>query len=130
MRHRLVICLALFAFSSVVTGAELDVPVTYDLKVPVEPGTGTVAVRGIIVVPVMRLPPGADQAGTVHIAIAYRGRMEIVPEWGTSDNQPRGMDDQINTRLVRLASCDFCPETRIPLDSNILLSKSGCTFQH
>jgi hypothetical protein len=62
---------------------------------PMNPVTRNVAVR---------LPPGTAQDGTVRIGLVYRGRMEKVPEWGMSNDQQRGMDDQVNMRLVELAS--------------------------
>jgi aminopeptidase N len=125
-------------------------PVRYDLKAQIEPGAGTVAVRGTIG---MQLEPGARQmtfalhrsfairtlrvdgvpakfsyqtveptpfnpavrnvvvdlpahaAATLKMDIAYDGKLEVLPEWGASpDPKTLSMDDQVNSRMVQLAS--------------------------
>jgi hypothetical protein len=141
----------LILFSGIALAAEeKPVPVSYDLKVTIEPGQGTIAVRGKIGVPVepqamtlqfalhetfaikklavndravkfsvhpgdptpiypatrkviVKLPENFS-AGKVELDIDYSGRLKEIPEFGTFSGQKQAMDDQINSRLVELAS--------------------------
>jgi hypothetical protein len=57
------------------------------------------AVRNVVV----DLP--ARTAATLKMDIAYDGKLETLPEWGASpDRKTLAMDDQINSRMVQLAS--------------------------
>lgn len=58
----------------------------------------TPATRNVIV----KLPPGAGRNGTIRMDIAYDGKLEQLPEWGSGPGL--AMDDQVNGRLVQLAS--------------------------
>jgi hypothetical protein len=40
----------------------------------------------------------------VNVGIVYHGRLEDIPEFGTNKDQILALDDQINTRMVELAS--------------------------
>ncbi len=58
------------------------------------------ATRNVIV----KLPTGAVRDGTVRLKIAYAGKLEQIPEWGSVPGQKLAMDDQVNARLVELAN--------------------------
>jgi hypothetical protein len=51
---------------------------------------------------VVPLPDKA--ARSLLLAIAYHGRLEKLPEWGAAPEGAPAMDDQVNDRLVQLAS--------------------------
>lgn len=65
---------------------------------PPEPTPFTPASRKVVV----SLP--AEHGSTIRLAIAYAGVLERLPEWGASEGQKWAMDDQVNGRLVQLAS--------------------------
>jgi hypothetical protein len=149
MIRSLVLMMA-FAVAAVSASAAITAePVRYDLKAQIEPGTGSVAVRGEIG---MQLEPGARQttfvlhrsfairkllvdgvpakfsyqtvdptpfnpavrnvvvdlparrAATLKMDIVYDGKLEALPEWGASPDTKLAMDDQVNDRMVQLAS--------------------------
>lgn len=51
---------------------------------------------------VVKLPAGATRDGTIHLDIAYDGKLVQLPEWGSGPGL--AMDDQVNPLLVELAS--------------------------
>lgn len=65
---------------------------------PVAPSAFTPAVRKVVV----PLPKGVGR--TVRLGISYGGKLKPIPEWGSFDGQKLAMDDQINARMVQLAS--------------------------
>lgn len=62
---------------------------------PFNPATRTVIVE---------LSPGAVRDGKIRLSIAYKGKLEQLPEWGSAPDQKWAMDDQVNARLVQLAN--------------------------
>ena len=62
---------------------------------PFNPAAGTVRVR---------FPARAEAAHEVRLDIEYDGRLKHIPEWGSLPDQKEAMDDQVNARLVQLAS--------------------------
>jgi hypothetical protein len=130
---------------------EKPIPVSYDLKVTIEPTARTIAVRGSIEVPIenasgrevhfslhetfaikrlsvdgrraslsfqamsptpiyparrdvlIRLPTN-DSKNLIRVDLEYEGRLKELPEFGVSPDQRLALDDQINSRLVELAS--------------------------
>ena len=67
---------------------------------PIDPTPMNPAARNVVV----RLPTGAVRDGTVRMEIAYGGRLEELPEWGSAPDLKWAMDDQVNGRLVELAN--------------------------
>lgn len=43
-------------------------------------------------------------AGKAQLEIEYRGKLKEIPEFGTFEDQKQAMDDQVNSRLVELAT--------------------------
>lgn len=72
----------------------------------------------------------AEAAGTVHLAIAYHGRLEKLPEWGAAPEGAPAMDDQVNDKLVQLACySSWYPQigpfgTRFDTDLEVSLPRS------
>ena len=52
---------------------------------------------------VVTLPAGLSQ-GTIHLDIAYEGRLKALPEFNASPDFRHSLDDQINSRMVELAA--------------------------
>jgi hypothetical protein len=52
---------------------------------------------------VVNLPAGIV-AGKLPVEIEYGGKLKEIPEFGTSEDQKQAMDDQINSRMVELAT--------------------------
>jgi hypothetical protein len=48
--------------------------------------------------------PGPGKRKLIDVDIAYHGKLEDIPEFGTSDDQPWALDDQINPRMIELAT--------------------------
>ncbi len=48
--------------------------------------------------------PSSTLAESIHVQLEYGGTLKQIPEFGTSENQKLALDDQINPRLVELAS--------------------------
>jgi Peptidase family M1 domain len=149
--RKLLLVIVLVLSPSVLLAAEKPMPVSYDLKVTINPALGTIGVRGRIEVPlkdsrspdldfalhetfaiqrlsvngqeanftlqpgttapfnpatgtvVVRLPPHIGQS-KIAMDIEYEGRLKDIPEFGTYPDQKQALDDQINARLVELAS--------------------------
>lgn len=146
----LFLCSVFFIFGSNALAEERAVPVSYDLKVTIEPQQGSIAVRGNIGVPadagtktlefglhetfaikkvlvnnrpakfsfhpgdrspinlatrkvIVNLPARVP-AGKVQLEIEYGGKLKDIPEFGTFPHQKQAMDDQINSRVVELAT--------------------------
>jgi hypothetical protein len=66
----------------------------------VEPTPFSPAARNVIV----KLPAGAVRDGKVRLSLGYKGKLESIPEWGSAPDQQLAMDDQVNARMVELAS--------------------------
>ena len=47
--------------------------------------------------------PAAPSQSSIHMEIAYQGRLEVLPEFGASPDMRHSMDDQIDSRMVELA---------------------------
>lgn len=52
---------------------------------------------------VVTLPPITSQK-IAHVDISYSGRLKVLPEFGAEPNQKLALDDQINSRMIELAS--------------------------
>ncbi|MGA3102493.1 MAG: M1 family aminopeptidase [Terracidiphilus sp.] len=65
---------------------------------PTEGSLPLPATRGVVV----NLPVATPQR-MIHMEIAYRGRLMVLPEFGASPDMRHSMDDQINARMVELA---------------------------
>ncbi len=139
----------LLGFPAVLQAEDATRPLSYDLKVRIEPATGELAVRATVDVPprysqnrelkfalhdtltikkillngkktafssqpaeahpffvtfrkvIVPLPSGAP-TDRVRMEIEYAGRLMDIPEFGAVPGQ-KGLDDQINSRLVELA---------------------------
>jgi hypothetical protein len=80
------------------------------------------ATRGVFVnLRAIPTPP----RNNIHMEIAYKGRLEVLPEFGASPDARRSMDDQINPRMVELAVfSSWYPQFEIgePLKSELTLS--------
>ncbi len=48
--------------------------------------------------------PGVDDRKIIDVDIAYHGKLEDIPEFGTTEDQKWALDDQINPRMVELAN--------------------------
>jgi hypothetical protein len=47
--------------------------------------------------------PAASSSRTIHMEIAYEGRLKVLPEFNASPDMRNSLDDQINSRMVELA---------------------------
>lgn len=65
----------------------------------VEPSPIFPATRKVIV----NLPPSLSSA-TIQMEIEYGGKLKEIPEFGTYEDQKVALDDQINSRMIELAS--------------------------
>jgi len=66
----------------------------------IEPTPFNPATRDVVVT----LPRGAARNGAVTMGITYAGKLAELPEWGAAPQGTLSMDDQVNARLVQLAS--------------------------
>jgi hypothetical protein len=48
--------------------------------------------------------PELDDRKTIDVDIVYHGKLEDIPEFGTSEDQKWALDDQINPRMIELAN--------------------------
>ena len=48
--------------------------------------------------------PGPENRKFIDVDIAYHGKLEDIPEFGTSEDQQWALDDQINPRMIELAT--------------------------
>lgn len=83
-----------FAISSLrVNGRNAAFFIQSDQHTPLRPAS-----RDIVVT-----LPGTSSRGRIHLDIAYAGRLQVLPEFGAS-HAVLSMDDQINARMVELAT--------------------------
>jgi hypothetical protein len=148
---RIIALLLLLAIPVFLRAEDAAKPLSYDLRVNIEPETGSISVQGSVEVPLenpapskfrfnlhetfaiqkllvtgkeatfiyvpaegqfplpasrgvmVNLPPGLSQR-RVRMDIDYGGRMKVLPEYGASSDWRHSLDDQINSRMVELAS--------------------------
>ncbi len=144
----LFLAIAVSVLSVGLPAQEKATPISYDLKVRIEPAKGNIAVRGAMEIAKApharefsfglhetfaiqhlwvdgkqaafsthaaptRLTPATmnvtvtlpdSPADRIRMEIEYAGHLKEIPEFGSSAGQKEAMDDQINSRMVELAS--------------------------
>ncbi len=147
-RNLLALVVLVSAFASFAAAQEKATPISYDLKVRIEPPKGDIAVQGRLEIAkppharefsfglhetfaIQRLLVDGHKAGfsthaaqtpmtpatmnvtvtlpdtttdRVHMDMEYAGHLKEIPEFGSFAGQKEAMDDQINSRMVELAS--------------------------